>query len=358
MSEPANPEEVPDETVGAVEEAFTGNNPPAVTLPSITIEGSSVQPTIDLSFGSIVNSMDITYEVQDQPDNALPNPANCAASFDISLPNSVSASMSLTYGSAFTSDVLLRWGGSSWEDITISSGASFGAGSVTFSWTSTGRGDESFVVNGGGDSPLPVTLSSFTSAYENDASHLNWITQSESNNLGWNVYRLGNEEYLQLNNSMIPGSGTTVEPTEYEYFDDNNLYQQNTYLYWLESVDVSGMTHIYGPISVIVPIEEDDNAPDINFVYGLHQNSPNPFNPETVISFAIEEKSFVELVIYNVKGKKIRTIVSNIELQKDVIHSFVWNGRSDNGFNVASGVYLYTLKTGKHSETKKMILMK
>ena len=86
------------------------------------------------------------------------------------------------------------------------------------------------------------------------------------------------------------------------------------------------------------------------------ENYPNPFNPETRIAFSTRENGHVTLDIYNTKGQKVRSLVNdNREAGK---HSVVWNGKDDNGKNVASGVFFCRMKSEKYSSTKKMILMK
>lgn len=83
---------------------------------------------------------------------------------------------------------------------------------------------------------------------------------------------------------------------------------------------------------------------------------PNPFNPTTTISFNLEQAGKVELVVYNQKGQKVRSLV-NAELAQGK-HNFIWDGTDDKGQSVSSGMYLYRMKSGKYSSTKKMILMK
>jgi predicted outer membrane repeat protein len=86
-------------------------------------------------------------------------------------------------------------------------------------------------------------------------------------------------------------------------------------------------------------------------------NYPNPFNPFTIIKFTTEntEKN-TELVIYNLKGQKVKTLV-NEQLQQGG-HSIIWNGRDSNGKRVGSGIYFYKLKTGDFQKVKKMILLR
>ena len=89
----------------------------------------------------------------------------------------------------------------------------------------------------------------------------------------------------------------------------------------------------------------------------LKGNYPNPFNPTTTISFSTAENAEnAELAIYNIRGQKVRTLISNQLSAGD--HSIIWNGRDSNGNRVGSGIYFYKLKAGDYISTKKMILLK
>jgi flagellar hook assembly protein FlgD len=88
------------------------------------------------------------------------------------------------------------------------------------------------------------------------------------------------------------------------------------------------------------------------------QNHPNPFNPETTISFlTAEDAENAELVIYNIKGQKVKTLVNEVLPAGE--HSVVWDGKNTNNKAVASGIYFYNLKVGKKSiATRKCLLLK
>jgi len=89
----------------------------------------------------------------------------------------------------------------------------------------------------------------------------------------------------------------------------------------------------------------------------LFQNYPNPFNPTTTISFSIIEDSNIELSIYNIKGQKVKQLVSD-QLSAGQ-HSVVWDGDDESGKLVSSGVYLYKLNVnGKTEAVKKCLLLK
>lgn len=98
---------------------------------------------------------------------------------------------------------------------------------------------------------------------------------------------------------------------------------------------------------------EDEVIPE---QFDLAQNSPNPFNAETKISFAVAEPGAVRLEIYNVVGQKIKTLTSG--LYAPGRYEIYWDGTSDNGQALASGLYFYRLKTLEGTICKKMLLMK
>ncbi len=85
-------------------------------------------------------------------------------------------------------------------------------------------------------------------------------------------------------------------------------------------------------------------------------NYPNPFNPETTISYTLTKSSQVKLEIFNILGQHVRTLVNDYE--NAGTHSVVWNGKDKNNKDLSSGFYLYKLTDGLQTKTNKMILMK
>jgi len=88
----------------------------------------------------------------------------------------------------------------------------------------------------------------------------------------------------------------------------------------------------------------------------LKGNYPNPFNPETTISFSLASAEEVNIEIFNLKGQLVRSLLFT-DLPAGE-HKVVWNGRDDRGSSVSSGVYYFRMKSGKFSSTRKMVLMK
>ena len=92
----------------------------------------------------------------------------------------------------------------------------------------------------------------------------------------------------------------------------------------------------------------------INFE--LRDNYPNPFNPSTKITVSIDREMFMSLIIYDVAGRYIRTLFSEIINSGE--SSVIWNGRDDHGKKVSSGIYFYELRSEMNTKAKKMVLIK
>ncbi len=137
--------------------------------------------------------------------------------------------------------------------------------------------------------------------------------------------------------------------------------------YWAMSIDrtpggapynIVNIEPIYkdcGLGDIFLPVEEVD-GPNLPTSYSLSQNVPNPFNPNTTIEFALPRTSEVNLDVFNLLGQKVRTLV-NDQLRAG-FQRVEWDGKDDNGAEVASGVYLYRIKAGTFVESKKMMLLK
>lgn len=90
--------------------------------------------------------------------------------------------------------------------------------------------------------------------------------------------------------------------------------------------------------------------------FDLYQNYPNPFNPSTHISFYLNKTGLIKLEVYDILGRKIRTLLN--QKMSAGKHTLTWNGYNDNGKQVASGVYFYSLKVGSQVKVRKMIYIK
>ncbi|MGB6067423.1 MAG: FlgD immunoglobulin-like domain containing protein, partial [Desulfomonilaceae bacterium] len=90
--------------------------------------------------------------------------------------------------------------------------------------------------------------------------------------------------------------------------------------------------------------------------FQVFQNYPNPFNPTTTISYALPNPTSVRVVIYDVLGREVRTLVNGE--QQSGVHNIIWNGLNNSGQQVASGTYIYRVKAGDNVQVKKMLFLK
>lgn len=190
------------------------------------------------------------------------------------------------------------------------------------------------------DTPLPVELNSFSFAIDGNNVMLHWSTLTEINNSGFNIERSDKSNHWS-NIGFAAGNGSTNSPSEY-FFKDGNL-STGIFKYRLKQIDFNGNFQYYN-LSNDVVIGLPGN-------FSLSQNFPNPFNPNTVISYHLPLGSFVILKVYDLSGKEISTLVD--EKQDAGSYSAVFSGAA-----ISSGVYIYRLQTEYFSESKKMSLIK
>ena len=195
------------------------------------------------------------------------------------------------------------------------------------------------------DDPIPVELMSFTfSVSENDVT-LNWNTATETNNLGFEVQRkVENGEFSAI--GFINGHGTTTEPHNYTFIDEN--LENGSYTYRLKQVDLDGSEYFYNELNTEITYYPKE--------FALHQNYPNPFNPSTKITFSLAADSKVSLKIFNALGQEVSTLVN--ENLTAGLHDYDFNAADIN-----SGVYFYVIEAvdgngNEFMDSKKMILLK
>lgn len=188
------------------------------------------------------------------------------------------------------------------------------------------------------ENPVPVELTSFTAAVDGQNVNLKWVTATEVNNRGFDIEKKIKEEWEVI--GFVEGNGNKLEATSYSYSDKDVNFGK--YQYRLKQIDFDGRVEFSDVIEVEV------NAPK---EFTLHQNFPNPFNPETVIRFELPQESFVNISVYNSIGEKVATIINE---KLDIgVHTKTFNASS-----FSSGIYIYRLTTDNHVFTKKMMLIK
>ena len=120
------------------------------------------------------------------------------------------------------------------------------------------------------------------------------------------------------------------------------------YLYWYLD-DVS--------ITAEVPVGIGGDVPAAgSFASALHPARPNPFNPRTSLTFSLEEAGSVNLAVFDMSGRRVRTLVDDVRSAGD--HSVTWNGQDEAGNVLPSGVYTATLRAGQNVETQRLLMVK
>ena len=107
------------------------------------------------------------------------------------------------------------------------------------------------------------------------------------------------------------------------------------------------------------PIELYMNTHDLTYLpdkHSLHQNYPNPLNPETIIPYDLPENIFVNITIYDLLGRQVKTLVNQV--QNAGFNSIQWNATNDYGEPVSAGIYLYQIQAGTFYQTRKMALLR
>ncbi len=206
------------------------------------------------------------------------------------------------------------------------------------------------------ENTLPVELSSFAvsiSAY--NKVQIQWVTQSETNLLGYRVYRGKSDDFAlaTLVSPLIPATNTSQQQTY--IYEDRELCEAGFYYYWLEHQELAGDCHLHGPITIDYSLSLS-GTPEIPVVNGFSSIYPNPFNPSTRIKYGLEQKGVFSLKVYNLKGQVVRILEQG---SKDKGYYTVdWNGRDENNSACSSGVYFFVLQSGSQSWTRKAILAK
>lgn len=148
------------------------------------------------------------------------------------------------------------------------------------------------------------------------------------------------DEWTRITDAPFTGPG------RHRFIDDGARTGQ-TYTYWLEAIEPDGSRQVFGPLIVTV---------DPPAQFALAQNAPNPFNAGTTITYHLARPCRATLTVYNILGKEVAPLVDAD--QAPGVYTVRWDGRNDRGEPVGSGVYLYTLRAGAFTATRRMALVK
>lgn len=194
--------------------------------------------------------------------------------------------------------------------------------------------------------PLPVELANFNANYRDGAVLLSWQTENEVNAYSFTVERRKSEDAVWQTAGELRAYGNSNAVRHYQFNDSISI--NGTYIYRLKMTDNDGSFEYSNTLTVsVVPAEN----------FAMMQNFPNPFNPETNITYTLPVSGIVSLTLYSVAGEKIKDLVNQQNAEPGAYTI------SLNGTNLASGTYIYSLKFSDakgnlYYTNRKMILLK
>jgi methionine-rich copper-binding protein CopC len=200
------------------------------------------------------------------------------------------------------------------------------------------------------DNLIPTAPTNLTAAQAVNQIDLAW---DESPDEDFNYFSIRRGEAAGFN---AADPTTEIGTTTSLAFADASIENDKTYYYRVVAFDFNAnQGELSAEVNAAVT-NIDANSQALPESYALYQNYPNPFNPSTTINFDLPEKANVSIVIYDMRGSKVRTLFNRASAAGR--QNVVWNGLNDQGMHVTSGVYIYSIRAGNFVQSKKMTLMK
>jgi len=154
-----------------------------------------------------------------------------------------------------------------------------------------------------------------------------------------------------------PASAPTIGNTTDTEFTDSDVAVGQNFFYRVVAFDVNGNRGEFSEeVALLVTSVDDGGNGSLPSTFALHPNFPNPFNPETKITYDLPQDSPVTLSIYNMMGQEVRKLVN--ETKGAGSYTVTWDGRNAAGTKIATGVYVYVLRASSFVQTRKMTLVK
>lgn len=223
--------------------------------------------------------------------------------------------------------------------------------SVNSGWAFSGYSDSFH--NPKPDDTLPVTLSSFTAQLTASSFvTLRWVSESETMLSGYRILRntsANAAEAAIITPTLINPTNTSLQHI-YRY-EDYEVEPDNTYYYWLESVEMNNQTTLHGPVNVVVTSEPVPEFPAVSAMGNVY---PNPFRTGLAsVDVTVKAGDTAMISVYNIMGQVVKSFALN-----PGTHKVQWDGRDDKGTLCSSGVYFYKLSSPSINQTKKMVIIK
>jgi|GEM_PF-3479541 len=211
------------------------------------------------------------------------------------------------------------------------------------------------------DASLPVELHSFSATPCENWVWIAWETESETDNLGFILERaVGGYVETRFIASLrweviasyethpaLRGQGNASERHDYTFVDES-VEGGSSYTYRLSDVNTSGDVHVYDEINITLPDAPEETV--------LEPPFPNPFNPQTKVTYQLAKAGAVEIIVYDLLGRTVGQLVN--ENQSAGSYKVYWYGDDASGRKVATGTYLIVLKTIDRTKTQKVVMLR
>ena len=203
------------------------------------------------------------------------------------------------------------------------------------------------------DNSLPVELGKFEAEVTGNDIVLNWVTESEIENLGFEIYSSSTENgnfnllsSFKTNPYLIGQGNSTIKHTySYTVKDPEN----GTYWFKLADITMNDEKTFHEPISITINTKTPQG-------FQLDPNYPNPFNPTTKISYQVSKERFIDVTVYNLQGQIVSKLVS--KKQSPGVYNIDWTAIDINGNKMSSGIYILRLSSGNDVKSRKIMLIR
>lgn len=224
-------------------------------------------------------------------------------------------------------------------------GVSDGSGGAILAWSDFRSAYESDIYGARVDSHgqiVATLLQSCAAAPSANGVKVSWKLSEADDGLSFDILRATARDraFIELDGRDISRDGMAFS------FIDRSAEPGTSYVYRVDVSDENGRRVLFETTAVSMP----------SMPLALYQNSPNPFNPSTTIRFYLPERCVARLDVYDAAGTLVRGLADGVHERGT--HALQWDGRDVAGNRVSSGVYFYTLKAGKESLSRKMVLVR
>ncbi len=197
------------------------------------------------------------------------------------------------------------------------------------------------------DNIAPDMVTGLNASMINQTVSLSWNISYANDISHYNIY-------YSIHHDFVPSEENLLTVEESVYYE-HNIETFGEQYYIVSAVDINDNESQYSEMINVTFLELLNNV-SLPVQYSLHQNFPNPFNPSTQIKYDLPEDEFVNITIYDIMCRRIRSLLNS--KQSAGYHSISWDATNDIGEGVSAGMYIYMIHAGDFRSTKKMVLLK